>query len=114
MKKIFAVLLVGFMATAQPAVAANELANIQAQIKKTEQQNKKISQQVKTSQREIDSTKKKLVRAADKVSVLEEQRSAVAKKIQELDAQRDKLESELFYLLRHTQILILKICGIMF
>ena len=95
MKKIFAVLLVGFMATAQPAVAANELANIQAQIKKTEQQNKKISQQVKTSQREIDSTKKKLVRAADKVSVLEEQRSAVAKKIQELDAQRDKLESEL-------------------
>lgn len=95
MKKIFAVLLVGFMATAQPAVAANELANIQAQIKKTEQQNKKISQQVKTSQREIDSTKKKLVRAADKVSVLEEQRSAVAKKIQELDAKRDELETEL-------------------
>ena len=95
MKKIFAVLLVGFMATAQPAVAANELANIQAQLQKTEQQIKKISQQVKTSQREIDSTKKKLVRAADKVSVLEEQRSAVAKKIQELDAQRDKLESEL-------------------
>ena len=95
MKKIFAVLLVGFMAVTQPVVAASELDNIQAQIKKTEQQNKKISQQVKTSQREIDSTKKKLVRAADKVSVLEEQRSAVAKKIQELDAQRDKLESEL-------------------
>ena len=95
MKKIFAVLLVGFMAVTQPVVAASELDNIQAQIKKTEQQNKKISQQVKSSQREIDSTKKKLVRAADKVSELEEQRSAVAKKIQELDAKRDELETEL-------------------
>lgn len=95
MKKIFAVLLVGFMAVTQPVVAASELDNIQAQIKKTEQQNKKISQQVKSSQREIDSTKKKLVRAADKVSELEEQRSAVAKKIQELDAKRDELETKL-------------------
>ena len=83
------------MAVTQPVVAASELDNIQAQIKKTEQQNKKISQQVKSSQREIDSTKKKLVRAADKVSELEEQRSAVAKKIQELDAKRDELETEL-------------------
>lgn len=95
MKKIFAVLLVGFMATAQPAVAANELANIQAQIKKTEQQNKKLTQQVETSNREIASTKKKLVRAADRVSVLEEQRSEVAKKIGELDAESAKLEAEL-------------------
>lgn len=95
MKKIFAVLLVGFMATAQSAVAANELANIQAQIKKTEQQNKKLTQQVETSNREIASTKKKLVRAADRVSVLEEQRSEVAKKIGELDAESAKLEAEL-------------------
>ena len=95
MKKIFAVLLIGCMAMAQPVYGASELANIQAQIKKTEQQNKKLDQQVKTSNREIESTKKKLVKAADRVSTLEEQRSAVAKKIRELDAQRDKLEQEL-------------------
>ena len=95
MKKIFALLLVGCVFVTQPGVCASELANIQAQIKKTEQQNKKLDQQVKSSQREIESTKKQLVKAADKVSTLEEQRSAVAKKIQELDSQRDKLETEL-------------------
>ena len=95
MKKIFALLLVGCVFVTQPGVCASELANIQAQIKKTEQQNKKLDQQVKSSQREIESTKKQLVKAADKVSTLEEQRSAVAKKIQELDSQRDKLEAEL-------------------
>lgn len=77
------------------AYAASELDNIQAQIKKTEQQNKKLTQQVDTSDRELESTKKKLVRAADRVSTLEEQRSAVAKKIDELDAQRKRLEAEL-------------------
>ena len=75
--------------------AASELANIQAQIKKTEQQNKKLEQQVQTSNKEVESTKKKLVKAADKVSTLEEQRSIVAKKIKDLDAQRDALEKEL-------------------
>lgn len=74
---------------------ASELANIQAQIKKTEQQNKKLEQQVQTSNKEVESTKKKLVKAADRVSTLEEQRGAVAKKIKELDAERDKLEREL-------------------
>lgn len=95
MKKIIAVFVAGFVLSATPVWAASELANIQAQIKKTEQQNKKLSQQVASSDREIASTKKKLVRAADRVSTLEEQRSAVAKKIRELDAQRDKLEREL-------------------
>ncbi len=74
---------------------ASELANIQAQIKKTEQQNKKLEQQVKTSNKEVESTKKKLVKAADRVSTLEEQRSAVSKKINDLDAKRKKLEKEL-------------------
>ena len=77
------------------AYGASELANIQAQIKKTEQQNKKIEQQVQTSNKEVESTKKKLVKAADRVSTLEEQRSAVTKKIKDLDAQRNKLEREL-------------------
>ena len=95
MKKIFAVFVAGAVLFGQPVFGASELANIQAQIKKTEQQNKKLDQQVESSDREIESTKKKLVRAADKVSELEEQRSAVAKKIRELDAERDKLEQEL-------------------
>ncbi len=77
------------------AYGASELANIQAQIKKTEQQNKKLEQQVQTSNKEVESTKKKLVKAADRVSTLEEQRSAVSKKIKELDAERNKLEKEL-------------------
>ena len=45
--------------------------------------NKKLEQQVKTSDREISKTKKELVRAADKVSSLEDKRSEMAKKIAE-------------------------------
>lgn len=88
-------LLYTFMFQTPNVYAASELANIQAQIKKTEQQNKKLEQQVKNSNKEVESTKKKLVKAADRVSTLEEQRSAVSKKIKELDAKRDKLEREL-------------------
>ena len=40
-------------------------------------------------------TKKKLIKAADQVSTLEEQRGAISKKIDELDAQRDKLSRSL-------------------
>ena len=93
--RIFCIWAVVLCAPATPSYAASELANIQAQIKKTEQQNKKLAQQVDSSNKEVESTKKKLVRAADRVSTLEEQRGAVAKKIRELDAQRDKLEKEL-------------------
>ena len=78
-----------------PAWGASELSKINAQIKQTEQQNKKLEQQVKTSERDIAKTKKDLVRAADKVSTLEDQRSAIAKKIDELDAQRDKISREM-------------------
>lgn len=94
MKKIIAVLLA--ICIAGPAYpAASELSKIQAQIKQTEQQNKKLEQQVKTSQRDVEQTKKKLVRAADQVSSLEDQRTAVIRKIAELDAQRDKLSQSL-------------------
>lgn len=74
------------------AHGASELAKINAQIKQTEQQDKKLTQQVKSSERDVEQTKKKLVRAADQVSSLEEQRSAIAKKINELDAQIARLE----------------------
>ncbi len=77
------------------ARAATELSQIQSQIKKTEQENKKLTQQVKTSDRDIAQTKKKLVRAADQVSSLEEQRSNIARKISELDAEIDALSREL-------------------
>ena len=56
--------------------AATDLAQINAQIKQTEQQNKKLEEKVKSSDRDIEKTKKKLVRAADQVSSLEEQRAA--------------------------------------
>ena len=95
MKKLGWIFMAVFMAVSTPVGAASELSVVQAQIKKTEQQNKKIQEQVKTSNREVESTKKKLVKVADQVSTLEEQRSAVAKKIKELDAQREKLEKSL-------------------
>ncbi len=90
MKKLVVVL--AFVCVAVPAVAASsELAKIQSQIVQTEKQNKKLEQQVKTSDRDVAATKKKLIKAADQVSNLEEQRGEISKKIEELDARRDKL-----------------------
>jgi len=94
MKKIIALISVLFVFTG-PVMGASELSKINAQIKQTEQQNKKLEEQVKASTREVSQTKKKLVKAADKVSTLEDQRSAVAKKIAELDAKRDKISWEM-------------------
>ncbi len=94
MKKIVAVLSL-LIVCAGPVFGASELSKINAQIKQTEQQNKKLEQQVKTSERDVAKTKKQLVKAADKVSVLEEQRAIMAKKIAELDAQRDKINREM-------------------
>ncbi len=94
MIKKLAFLLV-FLGMVVPGYAATELAQINAQIRQTEQQNKKLTQQVETSERDVARTKKKLIKAADQVSTLEEQRSAVARKIQELDAARDRLTREL-------------------
>lgn len=94
MKKVFTLFsLLCIMGT--PALGASELSKINAQIKQTEQQNKKLEQQVKTSNRDVEKTRKDLVRAADRVSSLEEQRAAVAKKIDELDTQRDQITREM-------------------
>lgn len=95
MKKLFILFSLLFTIVVQPVCATNELSEIQAQIKKTEQQNKKLEQEVKTSDKDVADTKKKLVKAADQVSLLEEQRGAVAKKIKELDAQQAELEKSL-------------------
>lgn len=94
MKKIFAILVAALVVT-EPVSAATELAKIQSQIRQTEQQNKKLEQQVKTSERDVAQTKKKLVKTADQVSNLEEQRAIVARKIADLDTQRDKLTRSL-------------------
>ena len=94
MKKIILLLSLLFVC-AEPAVAASELSKINAEIKQTEQQNKKLAEKVETSEREISKTKKQLVKAADKVSSLEDQRAEMAKKIAELDAQRDKITQEM-------------------
>ena len=94
MKKICIIFSLLFIFTGA-AVASSELSQINAQIEKTELQNKKLEQQVETSEREVNKTKKQLVKAADKVSDLEEQRAIVAKKIAELDAQRDKIHADM-------------------
>lgn len=93
MKKLVLFLMIA-LATG-PVFATSELSRINAQIEQTKQQNKKLTQRVQTSEREVASTKKKLVRAGEQVSNLEEQRGAVARKIAELDAQRDKLQKSL-------------------
>ncbi|MBO4672070.1 MAG: peptidoglycan DD-metalloendopeptidase family protein [Alphaproteobacteria bacterium] len=84
-----------FAATTVPAVANTELAKIQSQIRQTEQQNKKLEEQVKKSDKNIAQTKQDLVRTADRVSSLEEQRGKMQTKIEELDAQREKIAREL-------------------
>lgn len=93
MKKLVLFLMIA-LATG-PVFSTSELSRINAQIEQTKQQNKKLTQRVQTSEREVASTKKKLVRAGEQVSNLEEQRGAVARKIAELDAQRDKLQKSL-------------------
>ncbi len=95
MKKLALVFSLMFVTVAQPCYATSELSKIQAQIKQTEQQNKKLEQQVKTSDRDVADTKKKLVKAADQVSMLEEQRSIVSKKIKEIDAKQAELQKSL-------------------
>ena len=93
-KMILSAVMIGF--SLSPAIGANnELAKIQNQIKQTEQKNKQIEQQIKTSTRDVEQTKQKLVKAADKVSNLEEQRGALVKRIAELDKQREKINAEL-------------------
>jgi septal ring factor EnvC (AmiA/AmiB activator) len=75
--------------------AADNLAQINAQIKQTEQQKKQIEQQVKTSDKEIEATQKRLVSAADKVSDIETTRAGISRKISELDSRRAALAQKL-------------------
>lgn len=93
MKKICLVLLVAI--SVAPIARADELARIQTEIQKTEQQNKKLEEQVKTSDKDIAKTKKQLIKAADQVSVLEEQRGIISRKISDLDKDISKLSYEL-------------------
>lgn len=90
-----AIIFAVFVMAGTPVMGASELAKINAQIRQTEQQDKKLSQQVKSSERDVAATKKKLVRAADQVSTLEEQRGAIAKKITELDNKIEGLSAEI-------------------
>ncbi|MBR3930692.1 MAG: peptidoglycan DD-metalloendopeptidase family protein [Alphaproteobacteria bacterium] len=94
MKKFVAIFSLLFVCM-EPMFGASELSKINAQIKQTEQQNKKLEQQVKTSDREISKTRKQLVRTADKVSELEDKRDAMAKKISELDSKRDTISRDM-------------------
>ncbi len=95
MRKIMAIFVAGLMLGVCPAYSASELSRINAQIKQTEQQNRKLTERVKTSERDVAQTKKKLVRAADQVSTLEEQRGIVARKIAELDAEISEITKSL-------------------
>ncbi len=95
MRKILAIFIAGIMLGTVPAYSASELSKINAQIKQTEQQNKKLLEQVKTSERDVAKTRKKLVSAADRVSTLEEQRGIVAKKIAELDDEIARINRDL-------------------
>ncbi len=85
----------GVTVTMPVAFAASDLAQINAQIKKTEQENKKLQQKVLTSTRDVERTKEKLVRAASKVSNLEEQRADMNRKIRDLDNRRDQIAKDM-------------------
>ena len=75
-KKFFSTCV--FCIFCMPSFATSELDKIQNQIKQTEQQNKQIEIQLETSAKDVEQTKKKLVKAANQFSNLEEQRNMLA------------------------------------
>lgn len=88
--------VLGILLTTNATFAGgSELAQIQSQIRQTEQKNKQLEQRVKTSDRDVADTKKKLVSAADKVSDLQEKRDKIQKNIAELDIRIDVLAQEI-------------------
>ncbi len=93
--RLFIIIFAFFVSFSDCGCAASELSKIKAEIKQTEQQNKKLAEKVQSSEREISKTKKQLVKAADKVISLEDQRAEMARKIAELDAQRDKITADM-------------------
>jgi septal ring factor EnvC (AmiA/AmiB activator) len=95
MRSVLLVLAFVFCGITVAGANPNELAKIQTQIRQAEQKNQQLVEQVKTSDRDVAKTKKQLVTAADKVSSLEELRADLAKKIAELDAQREVITAEI-------------------
>ncbi len=94
MKKIL-VVLAGVFCFVSQSFCVSELTRIQTEIKQVEQKNKKLEEQVKKSEKNVAQTKQDLVRTADRVSVLEEQRGKMQTKIEELDAKREKIAKEM-------------------
>ncbi len=88
-------IILGVLCNTSVFAANNELIKIQNQIKQTEQQHKKIEQQLKVALQDVEKTRKKLVKTADRVSDLEEQRTILIKRIAELDKQRDIISKDL-------------------
>jgi len=74
------------LAPAPSHAATSELAVVQAQLATAEKQNKKLDAAVKESDKTVEKTKTQLVTAADKVTKLESERSALAKNIADLGA----------------------------
>jgi septal ring factor EnvC (AmiA/AmiB activator) len=94
MKKIL-VVLIGTTFFVSQSFCVDELSRIQSEIKQVEQKNKKLEEQVKKSEKNVAQTKQDLVRTADRVSSLEEQRGKMQIKIDELDARREKIQKEM-------------------
>ena len=94
MKRIL-IFLIGIMLCVSPSYSVSELSRIQSEIKQVEQKNKKLEEQVKKSEKNVAQTKQDLVRTADRVSSLEEQRGKMQIKIDELDARRAKISKEM-------------------
>lgn len=94
MKRIL-VVLTGLLFFVTPGYCGGELSRIQSEIKQVEQKNKKLEEQLKKSDKTVEQTKQDLVRTADRVSNLEEQRGKMQIKIDELDARREQLTKEM-------------------
>ena len=94
MKKIL-IVLIGTTFFVSKSICVDELSRIQSEIKQVEQKNKKLEEQVKKSEKNVAQTKQDLVRTADRVSSLEEQRGKMQIKIDELDARREKIQKEM-------------------
>ena len=94
MKRILVAVICGICFVSQ-SFCASELSRIQSEIKQVEQKNKKLEEQVKKSDKNIAQTKQDLVRTADRVSSIEEQRGKMQNKIDELDARRKQIIKEM-------------------
>ncbi len=94
MKRVL-IVLIGITFFSSQSFCADELSRIQSEIKQVEQKNKKLEEQVKKSDKTVAQTKQDLVRTADRVSSLEEQRGKMQVKINELDARRVQIQKEM-------------------